>query len=158
MSIIASQPQHLEPSKEVDRWSFVILLLVISVVIFFLSVKLRFYGGLGIAASGVLGAYLSKQPGRIHRNSYPGMVLYKGEADCGFTTTPQKKIDGVAVVKRIANTAHETQIYKTANGTDIVIEANGTVKPCGFGTQLINYFDNAGYLKGILPDGCWKIN
>jgi hypothetical protein len=164
MSIVAPnqfEQKKLEPTSEFDRWSFVLIMLIISVAVFLLFAKFRFYGGLGIAASGLAIAFLSKQPGRIHRNSYKGTVLYKGETDCGFSTTPTTTIDGLAIVKTHSNNLEfytEKQVYKTANGTDIVIDAAGNVQPCGFGTLLINKLDNAGYQNGVTPDGCWVID
>jgi hypothetical protein len=140
----------------IDRYSIVFTAIIAAVVLFFLlNEKNRkwaaFFGAAGFAALG----YTASRPARIRKNEFEGEMFFKGENDCGFTSTIKHEIDGIMIRKYQGGFIHHrNEIYKASNGTDIVIDINGNVSPAGFGSRLMQKLNRAGYLPSA-PDECW---
>jgi len=122
-----------------DRYSqaFLIILIGMFVLIFLHFKYSKTTGFLFIIIGAIYGLVLTLSKSCILENEYQGKGFYKCENDCLVMELQLKqKVCGIDGIKT------NGKVYKTANGTDIVITASGKIKPAGFGSALINSFNN----------------
>ncbi|MCO5258668.1 MAG: hypothetical protein M9916_00815 [Crocinitomicaceae bacterium] len=141
----------------IDRWSIVFVLIIVSIILFFIILKKGNikYAFVPLVASSITGMVIASSSARIRRNEYEGLMYYKGEKDCGLSDTPTQKIDGVMIKRNIGPGTYQERIFKAPNGTDIKIDKEGNVSFIGFGSRFVSKIGGGGYLPNI-PDECWK--
>lgn len=122
-----------------DRYSHAIIMAVVLVAIaFFLFSKGKERSSTITFSIGMLPliyfVLLTSKSGRLN-GTFSEDVQLKDENGCGFTGQNPNKIDGLK---------HNGKRYKVVNGADVYLNDQGEIKPCGFGSALMQKIGKGG--------------
>lgn len=132
-----------------DRYSHAIIMAVVLVAIalfLFSKEKHKGFTTLLLLAPVYL-AVVATRSGRLN-GTIPEDIQLKDEDGCGFTGHNPKKIDGLK---------HKGKRYKIVNGADVYVNDQGEIKPCGFGSAIMQKIGKGGYEPEVMQNNeCWK--
>lgn len=141
-----------------DRYSYCFVWLLIMLFLFFYTIgNNQFRAASVVLLIGIFPlAILLNKSAKLHfisdsdKESHKGIIFYKAEVGCGFSTNEEKNLDGIYYNK---------YRYKLVNGSDFYLDSwRREIIPCGFGTRIMSYLGAGGKEPAnIQNDQCWNV-